>query len=61
MRRKKTPGARAGKAPTKQVNTALGEGKYEAGASKLKKKRGGFVRRPKPPIRYTHKKKVIPS
>jgi hypothetical protein len=59
-RRKTTPGARAGKSPQKQVSTSLTEGKYESGGAKLKKKRGGYVRKPKPPIRYTHRKKVIP-
>lgn len=58
MRRKKTPGARAGKAPTKQVRTTLTEGKYESGGARMRKKKGGYVRKPKPPIRYTHRKKV---
>jgi len=44
MRRKKSPGARAGKAPQKQVRTTLTEGKYESGGAKLRKKRGGYVR-----------------
>ena len=57
MRRKKTPGAHAGKSPQKQVRTAVTEGKYESGGAKLKRKKGGFVRKPKPPIRY--KKKAI--
>lgn len=58
-RRKKSPGARAGKAPQKQVRTTLTEGKYESGGAKLRKKRGGYIRKPKPPIRYTHRKKVV--
>ena len=56
MRRKRTPGARAGKSPQKQVRTTLTEGKYESGGAKLKKKKGGFVRKPKPPIHYKRKK-----
>lgn len=55
-RRKRTPGARAGKSPQKQVRTTLTEGKYESGGAKLKKKKGGFVRKPKPPIHYKRKK-----
>lgn len=56
-RRRKTPGAHAGKAPSKQVRTSLTETKYSSGGAKLKRKKGGFVRKPKPPIRY--KKKAI--
>jgi hypothetical protein len=56
-RSRKTPGARAGKSPQKQVRTSVTEGKYESGGAKLKRKKGGFVRKPKPPIRY--KKKAI--
>ena len=55
-RRKRTPGARAGKAPSKQVRTTLTEAKYSSGGAKLKKKKGGFVRKPKPPIHYKRKK-----
>jgi hypothetical protein len=56
MRRRKTPGAHAGKAPQKQVRTSLTEGKYESGGAKMRKKKGGYVRKPKPPIRYKRKK-----
>ena len=60
MRRKKTPGARAGKAPSKQVRTTLTEAKYSSGGARMRKKKGGYVRKPKPPIRYSHRKKVVP-
>jgi hypothetical protein len=59
-RRKSSPGARAGKSPQKQVRTSLTEGKYESGGAKIRKKKGGYVRKPKPPIRYSHRKKVVP-
>ena len=51
-------GARAGKSPQKNVRTSLTESKYESGGAKLKKKKGGTVRKPKAPIRYKHKKSV---
>lgn len=57
MPRKKTPGAHVGKSPQKAVNTAVTEDKYESGGAKLRKKKGGYVRKPKPPIRY--KKKAV--
>lgn len=57
MRRKTTPGARAGKSPQKQVRTSVTEDKYESGGARMRKKKGGYVRKPKPPIRY--KKKAI--
>lgn len=59
-RRKKSPGARAGKAPQKQVRTNLTESKFSSGGARLRKKKGGYIRKPKPPIRYTHRKKVVP-
>ena len=59
-RRKKSPGARAGKSPSKQVRTTLTETKYSSGGARLRKKKGGYVRKPKPPIRYSHRKKVVP-
>ena len=55
-RRRKTPGAHAGKSPTKQVRTSLTETKYESGGAKLRRKKGGYVRKPKPPIRYKRKR-----
>lgn len=58
--RRSTPGARAGKSPAKQVKTTLTESKYSSGGARLKRKKGGFVRKPKPPIRYSHRKKVVP-
>ena len=54
-RRRKTPGASAGKSPQKQVRTSVTEGKYESGGAKLKRKKGGYVRKPNPPIRYKRK------
>ena len=59
-RRKRTPGARAGKSPTKQVQTNLTESKFSSGGARLRKKKGGYIRKPKPPIRYTDRKKVVP-
>jgi hypothetical protein len=56
MRRKQTAGARAGKSPQKQVRTSIAEDKYESGGAGLRKKKGGYVRKPKPPIRYKRKK-----
>ena len=58
-RRKKSPGARAGKSPTKQVRTGLTESKFSSGGARLRKKKGGYIRKPKPPIRYTHRKKTV--
>jgi len=52
-------GARAGKQPQKNVRTSLTESKYESGGAKLKRKKGGTVRKPKAPIRYKHKKSVV--
>jgi hypothetical protein len=51
-------GARAGKQPQKNIQTNVTESKYESGGAKLKRKKGGIVRRPRAPIRYKHKKSV---
>jgi hypothetical protein len=45
-------GSKVGKHPQKAVRVALTGSKYDAGGSVIKKKRGGYIRRPKPPIRY---------
>ena len=55
MPRKKTPGAHVGKSPQKAVNTAVTEDKYDSGGSKMRKKKGGYVRKPKTGIRYKRK------
>lgn len=58
-KRRTSIGARAGKQPQKNVRTSLTESKYESGGAKLKRKKGGTVRKPKAPIRYKHKKSVV--
>jgi hypothetical protein len=58
QRRRRNIGARAGKQPQKNIQTNVTESKYEAGGAKLKRKKGGIVRRPRAPIRYKHKKSV---
>ena len=49
-------GFHAGKSPGKNVRTELTESKYETGGQQLRKKKGGIIRKPKPTIRYSHKK-----
>lgn len=49
-------GAHAGKSPGKNVRTELTESKYETGGQKMRMKKGGIIRKPKPTIRYSHKK-----
>jgi hypothetical protein len=57
-KRRSSIGARAGKQPQKNIQTNITESKYESGGAKLKRKKGGTVRKPKAPIRYRHKKSV---
>jgi hypothetical protein len=45
-------GQSVGKQPTKAVSIALTGSKYSAGGAKVRKKKGGIVRRPKTTIRY---------
>jgi len=49
-------GAHAGKSPSKNVRTELTESKYESGGQSMRKKKGAIIRKPKPTIRYSHKK-----
>jgi len=49
-------GAHAGKSPSKNIRTELTESKYDSGGQSMRKKKGGIVRKPKPTIRYSHKK-----
>ena len=49
-------GSKVGKHPQKAVRVALTGSKYDAGGSIIKKKRGGYMRKPKPPIRYRKSK-----
>jgi len=49
-------GAHAGKSPSKNVRTELTESKYESGGQSMRRKKGGIIRKSKPPIRYSHKK-----
>jgi len=51
-------GAHAGKSPSKNVRTELTESKYESGGQSMRKKKGAIIRKPKPTIRYSHKKAV---
>jgi hypothetical protein len=45
-------GQKVGKDPRKTINVTLTGSKYSAGGSKNRKKKGGIIRKPKPPIRY---------
>lgn len=49
---KKRIGQSVGKAPTKAVNIALTGSKYASGGQKVKRKKGGVIRKPKATIRY---------
>lgn len=49
-------GAHAGKSPSKNIRTELTESKYESGGQSMRKKKGAIIRKPKPTIRYSHKK-----
>lgn len=49
-------GSNAGKSPGKNIRTELTESKYDSGGQSMRKKKGGIIRKPKPPIRYSHKK-----
>lgn len=46
-------GARAGKDPSKNVNVSLTGSKYNAGGAKIRRKKGGIVRKPTATIRYS--------
>lgn len=48
-------GDRVGKNPTKNIAIELDQSKYKAGGSKLKRKKGSIIRRPKATISYTKK------
>lgn len=50
-------GARAGKNPRKNIDVSLTGSKYEAGGAKVRRKKGGIIRKPKATIRYTSGKK----
>lgn len=50
-------GARAGKDPKKNINVSLTGSKYSAGGAKVRKKKGGIIRKPKATIRYTQGRK----
>lgn len=45
-------GSRVGKHQQKSLRVAVAGSKYVAGGSTMKKKRGGYMRKPKPPVRY---------
>jgi len=45
-RRRRNIGARAGKQPQKNIQTNVTESKYESGGARLKRKKGGIVRKP---------------
>jgi hypothetical protein len=49
-------GQTAGKDPRKAVDVALTGSKYTAGGAKVRKKKGGIIRKPKATIRYRHGK-----
>lgn len=50
--RKTRIGARAGKQPKGNVETALDSTKYRAGGAVMRAKKGGIIRKPVPKIRY---------
>lgn len=50
--RKTRIGARAGKQPKGNVETALDSTKYRAGGAVLRSKKGGIIRKPTAKIRY---------
>jgi len=50
--------ATVGKNPAKRVRTELTGRKHDSHGQVIKKKKGGIIRRPKPPIKYPHKKTV---
>jgi hypothetical protein len=45
-------GARAGKNPSKNIAVSLTGSKYTAGGAKVRRKKGGIVRKPAAKIRY---------
>jgi hypothetical protein len=49
---KKRIGQSVGKQPTKAVSIALTGSKYDTGGAKVRRKKGGIVRKPKATIRY---------
>lgn len=55
-KRRHNIGAHAGKSPSKNVRTELTESKYESGGQSMRKRKGSIIRKPKPTIRYAHKK-----
>ena len=52
-------GARAGKNPRKNLDVSLTGSKYEAGGAKVRKKKGGIIRKPKATIRYNKGRKSV--
>lgn len=50
-------GQTAGKDPYKNIDVSLTGSKYTAGGSKVRRKKGGIIRKPKATIRYTSKNK----
>lgn len=58
MKRPHNPGNKAGKNPARNTKTSLQESKYESGGAKMKKKKGGVIRKPNPKVHYKHKKSV---
>lgn len=48
-------GARAGKNPVKNVEVSLTGSKYSSGGAKVRKKKGGTVRKPSAKIRESKK------
>ena len=50
--RKTRIGARAGKQPKGNVETALDSTKYRSGGAALRPKKGGIIRKPTAKIRY---------
>jgi len=49
----RTIGSRVGKNPSKTVNIELNQTKYKSGGSKIRRKKGGIVRRPRAMVRNT--------
>lgn len=48
-------GARAGKNPTKNIEVNLTGSKYKSGGQKVRKKKGGVIRKPSAKIRESKK------
>lgn len=49
---RKRIGQSVGKQPTKAVSIALTGSKYDTGGARVRRKKGGIVRKPKATIRY---------